>query len=214
MAQTATILITDLSGSTETRVKLGEERAEDLRRAHDSLLTEQASAHGGNVIKGTGDGLIVAFAGTAEALNAAVAMQQALTAYARREGITLPIRVGVSAGDVTFENGDCFGTPVIEAARLCALAEGGEILVADLVRLLARGRFDAELEARGSTTLKGLPEPIDVWAVPWEPVASNRGLRTTTPYVGRERERAIVTECWAGATAGEGGLVLIAGVQA
>ena len=61
MAQTATILVTDLAGSTETRVQLGEARAEELRRAHDWLLTEQASAHGGNVIKGTGDGVIVAF---------------------------------------------------------------------------------------------------------------------------------------------------------
>ena len=48
MAQTATILVTDLAGSTETRVQLGEARAEELRRAHDSLLTEQASAHGGH----------------------------------------------------------------------------------------------------------------------------------------------------------------------
>ena len=45
MAQTATILVTDLAGSTETRVQLGEARAEELRRAHDSLLTEQASQH-------------------------------------------------------------------------------------------------------------------------------------------------------------------------
>src|SRR4051794_34535435 len=65
MAQTATILITDLVGSTETRVRLGEDRAEDVRRAHDTLLTEQAAAHGGNVIKGLGDGVLVAFAGAA-----------------------------------------------------------------------------------------------------------------------------------------------------
>ena len=134
MAQTATILVTDLARSTETRVQLGEARAEELRRAHDALLGEQASAHGGNVIKGMGDGVIVAFAGTAEALSAAVAMQQALDTYGRRERIALAMRVGVSVGDVTFESDDCFGTPVIEAARLCALAEPGEILVADLVR--------------------------------------------------------------------------------
>src|SRR5437588_7005614 len=106
-AQTATILVTDLVGSTEMRVELGDARAEELRRAHDALLADQASAHGGNVIKGTGDGVIVAFAGTAEALTAAVAMQQALEAYGRREGIALAMRVGLSAGDVTFENDDC-----------------------------------------------------------------------------------------------------------
>ena len=210
-AQTATILVTDLAGSTEMRVDLGEPRAEELRRAHDTLLADQASAHGGNVIKGTGDGVIVAFAGTAEALTAAVAMQQALDAYGRRERIDLAMRVGVSAGDVTFENDDCFGTPVIEAARLCALAEPGEILVADLVRLLARGRSDVELTPRGPMTLKGLPEPLDVWGVAWEPVATPRGLRTTTPYVGRARELETLGDCWQSAAAGAGGLVLIAG---
>src|SRR5437762_3567219 len=99
-AQTATNVITDLVGSTEMRVELGDARAEELRRAHDALLADQASAHGGNVVKGTGDGVIVAFAGTAEALTAAVAMQQALDAYGRRERMDLAMRVGVSAGDV------------------------------------------------------------------------------------------------------------------
>jgi len=211
MAQTATILVTDLAGSTETRVQLGEARAEELRRAHDSLLTEQASAHGGNVIKGTGDGVIVAFAGTAEALTAAVAMQQALDAYGRREGIALAMRVGLSAGDVTFENDDCFGTPVIEASRLCALADPGQILVAELVRLLARGRSELELTPCGPMTLKGLPEPVDVFAVQWEPAERTSGLRTSTPYVGRERERETLAERWNAAATGTGGLVLIAG---
>lgn len=210
-AQTATILVTDLVGSTEMRVELGDARAEELRRAHDALLADQASAHGGNVIKGTGDGVIVAFAGTAEALSAAVAMQQALDTYGRRERIALAMRVGVSVGDVTFESDDCFGTPVIEAARLCALAEPGEILVADLVRLLARGRSDVELTPRGPMALKGLPEPLDVWAVSWEPIASPRGLRTTTPYVGRARELETLSECWHTAAGGAGGVVLVAG---
>ncbi|MDQ1382325.1 MAG: hypothetical protein QOJ71_3044, partial [Actinomycetota bacterium] len=211
MAQTATILVTDLAGSTETRVQLGEARAEELRRAHDALLTEQASAHGGNVIKGTGDGVIVAFAGTAEALTAAVAMQQALDAYGRREGIALAMRVGLSAGDVTFENDDCFGTPVIEASHLCAVADPGQILVAELVRLLARGRSELELIPCGPKSLKGLPEPVDVFAVRWEPAERTSGLRTSTPYVGRERERETLAERWNAAATGTGGLVLIAG---
>ena len=53
------------------------------------------------------------------------------------------VRVGISAGDVTWDDGDCFGTPVIEASRLCAAADGAQILVADVVRVLARGRHGA-----------------------------------------------------------------------
>src|SRR4051812_17504139 len=154
VSATATILVTDLVGSTPTRVALGEDAAEGIRRAHDALLVEQALAHGGTVIKGLGDGLLVAFAGASEALSAAVAMQQTLHSYCRHEGIALSMRVGLSAGDVTFEGGDCFGTPVIEAARLCAAAQANEILVADLVRLLARGRGNVGLAERGPVSLK------------------------------------------------------------
>ncbi len=192
-------------------MRLGEDRAEELRRAHDTLLAEQAATHGGNVIKGLGDGLLVAFAGAAEALSAAVAMQQALDRFGGREGVALSMRVGLSAGDVTFEYGDCFGTPVIESARLCAVAEPGQILLADLVRLLAHGRADHQLEACGSMTLKGLPEALEVWAAQWEPVHRGRVLRTSTPYVGRERERELLSESWQAAPQGKGGLVLVAG---
>jgi class 3 adenylate cyclase len=211
VAQTATILVTDLVGSTETRVRLGEDRAEDVRRAHDALLAEQASAHGGNVIKGLGDGVLVAFAGAAEALTAAVAMQQALHSYCRREGVALAMRVGISIGDVTFENGDCFGTPVIEASRLCAVAEPDQILAAQLVQALARGRAQVEVVSCGTRELKGLPEPLDVCDVRWEPLPTGAGLRGATPYVGREREREVLRDRWQAATKGAGGLTLIAG---
>jgi len=211
MAETATILVTDLVDSTATRVRLGEDRAEQLRRDHDSLLVEQAGAHGGNVIKGLGDGLLVAFSGAAEALAAAVAMQQALEGYGRREGLTLAMRVGVSAGDVTFEDGDCFGTPVIEASRLCGEAAPGQILLAQLVRLLAGARGDFAFTPLGPTELKGLPEPLDVLELGWEPVQRSTGLRTRTPFVGRERERDTLRQCWELAAGGEGGVALISG---
>ena len=138
-------------------------------------------------------------------------MQQALDAWPPRAGMALAMRVGLSAGDVTFENDDCFGTPVIEASRLCALADPGQILVAELVRLLARGRSELELTPCGPMTLKGLPEPVDVFAVQWEPAERSSGLCTSTPYVGHERERDTLAERSNAAATGTGGLVLIAG---
>lgn len=210
-ARTATILVTDLAGSTRIRVEVGEDHADRLRRAHDALLSEQANAHGGSVVKGLGDGLLVAFAGAAEALASAVAMQQALAAFSVREGVGLKMRVGLAAGDVAFESDDCFGTPVIEAARLCAAAHGGQILVADMVRLLARGRSAAGLVAVGPMTLKGLPEPLEVWEVSWEPIRQVVDLRATTPYVGRDRELELLRVCWSSAASGSGGLVLVSG---
>jgi adenylate cyclase len=81
---TATILFTDLVGSTVQRAQLGEEAAETLRRAHDRLLTEAVATHHGTVAKSTGDGIMATFPGAAEAVGAAVAIQQAVEKHNRR----------------------------------------------------------------------------------------------------------------------------------
>ncbi len=209
--QTATILVSDLVGSTALRVDLGEERAETVRREHDRSLIDAAQANGGTVVKGLGDGVLVMFAGAAEAVAAGVAMQRGVDLHARNEKLELAIRVGISAGDVTLEDGDCFGTPVVEASRLCAAAEGGHILIAEVVRVLARGRGGHEMTAIGELELKGLSEPVPTFDVGWEPAAGAADLRTRTPYVGRERERELLASRLAAARDTVGGLVLIAG---
>src|SRR5438270_406261 len=102
---------------------LGEEEADELRRLHDGLLCDAVTADGGTVVKGLGDGIMATFAGAAEAVAAAVAIQQATDAHTRRHpSAPLAVRVGISAGDITWEADDCFGAPVVEAARLCAVA--------------------------------------------------------------------------------------------
>src|SRR4051812_33508795 len=101
------------------------------------MLREAVTAHGGVEVKGTGDGLMVVFNASAEAVAAAVEMQQAVARFNRRAEAPLGIRIGVSAGDVAWEDGDCFGTPVVEARRLCDAAESDAILVSEVVRLLA-----------------------------------------------------------------------------
>jgi class 3 adenylate cyclase len=204
--QTATILVSDLAGSTALRAEVGEDRAEELRRLHDRALVDAAERNGGVVVKGLGDGVLVRFAGAAEALATAVAMQQAVDALGRRERLVLAIRVGVSAGDVTLEDGDCFGTPVVEASRLCSAAGDGEIFAADLVTLLARGRGGHELTPVGDLELKGLPDPVPVQRVGWEPVRAVADLRGAAPYVGREEERQVLRDAFE-----RGGLVLVAG---
>src|SRR4029077_5356506 len=129
-------------------------------------------AHRGTVVKGLGDGIMASFASAADAVTAAVTMQQAIEQHNRRTPEqTLALRVGVSVGDVSWENGDCFGTPVIEASRLCAVANGGQILVADLVRGLAHRRGGHIFTSVGELTLKGLPEPLHACEVQWEPLA-------------------------------------------
>jgi class 3 adenylate cyclase len=209
--QTATILVSDLVGSTEQRAALGEDRAEEVRRLHDRALVEVAERAGGIVVKGLGDGLLVQFAGAAEAVGVAVAMQQAIDTLGRREGLDLAIRVGVSSGDVTVEDGDCFGVPVVEASRLCSAAGAGEIYAAEVVTVLARGRGNHVIEPVGDLDLKGLPDPVAVHRIAWEPARAAADLRGLAPYVGRADERRILRERFDAAAGGVGGLVLIAG---
>ena len=209
--QTATILVSDLVGSTELRAALGEDRAEEVRRLHDRALIEVAERAGGIVVKGLGDGLLVQFAGAAEAVGVAVAMQQAVDTLGRREGLDLSIRVGVSSGDVTVEDGDCFGVPVVEASRLCSAAGSGEIYAAEVVTVLARGRGNHVVEPVGDLELKGLPDPVAVHRIGWEPARAAADLRGVAPYVGRAEERRDPRERFDAAAGGAGGLVLIAG---
>src|SRR5437764_13957173 len=157
-------------GSTELRVAVGEDAADRLRQAHDDLLSEVVAQRGGAVVKGTGDGIIATFVGAADAVTAAIGIQQAVYGWDADDVGRQSVRVGLSAGDVTWDGGDCFGTPVIEAARLCAVADGGQILAADVVRVLARGRHGSNLSPLGALELKGLPEPVTAYEVSWAPV--------------------------------------------
>ncbi|MFN0026429.1 MAG: ATP-binding protein [Acidimicrobiales bacterium] len=200
-AATATIVFTGLVGSTALRATLGEEVADELRRVHDTLLTEKITSNGGRVVKGGGDGLLAAFDSASAALNASVAMQQAIAVYNRRRDriAELSIRIGLSAGDVLWEDGDCFGTPVVEAARLEAAAEGGQILCSELVRMMARGRGGHELTPIGALHLKGLPEPLPAYQVRWHDAATEpadaalplpQALAVAAgPFVGRMAEQ-------------------------
>ena len=119
---------------------------------------------------------------------------------------------------MTWEADDCFGTPVIEAARLCAVAEGGQILVADLVRLTARGRGGHTFNPIGPIALKGLPEPVVACAVAWEPLVHvglplppRLGTRSPFAMFGRGAETEALALAWAKAKDGQRQVVLLAG---
>ena len=198
-ATTATIVFTDLVGSTALRAQLGEERADELRRVHDALLTAKITTNGGRVVKGGGDGLLAAFDSASAALTACVQIQQAVETHNRRADrlAELLVRIGVSAGDVSWEAGDCFGTPVVEAARLEAAARGGQILCSDLVRLLARGRGGHQLVSVGELHLKGLADPVPAHEVRWEatvpdevPLPPSLALSAAAAFLGRHAEVA------------------------
>jgi class 3 adenylate cyclase len=216
---TAIVLFTDLVGSTELRTRLGDEAAEEVRRNHDSLVMGAIEAKRGRLVKNLGDGVMATFSGASDAVAAAVAIQQALDRYNRsvRSAVPLEVRIGISAGDVVVEEGDCFGTPVVEAARLCAAAQGGQILVTEVVRLLAGSGSAHHLTSVGTLDLKGLAAPVSACAVAWEPLPEPSIpmpavlTRAGRIFVGREEELERLLGLWKEAVAGERGVALLAG---
>src|SRR5690348_3133522 len=90
-AETATVLFTDLVDSTGLRRTLGDDGADEVRRAHDRVLSEAIAARGGTEVKGTGDGVMAVFSAAGEAVTAAVVMQQAIDRFGRRAGVPLEI---------------------------------------------------------------------------------------------------------------------------
>jgi class 3 adenylate cyclase/tetratricopeptide (TPR) repeat protein len=197
-ADLLTILFTDWVGSTATRVGLGEERADELQHVHDALLREVIGEHSGTVVKGSGDGVLATFESATDALAASVAIQQRMDEYSRKPDAiaVIELRIGVSVGDVVHQDGDIFGTPVVEAKRLEEAAGTGQVLCSELVRLLARGRGGYEFDMIGLLELKGLPEAVAACAVRWERAVRSSGLplplQLTTGggarFVGRARE--------------------------
>ena len=218
---TATVMFTDLVGSTELRLRLGEDAADALRAAHDQILTDAVQSNHGRVVKHLGDGIMATFVSCVDALSASVAVQQAVDlAGRRRRGERLSVRIGLSVGDVSFEGDDCFGLSVVEAQRLEAAAEPDSIWCTDVVVHLARGRGGHEFGSLGALPLKGLPDPVPASAVRWEPireisvdaerlpaVLAGRGL----PFSGRTDVFERLFELWQASAAGGFEAVFIAG---
>ena len=225
------VLFTDLVGSTALANRLDPETADELRQHHFSVLRQALSAHDGTEVKNLGDGLMVVFTSASAALSCATAMQQGVEADNRRQdpSVQVGIRVGVSAGEALHEEDDYFGDPVIEAARLCAQAEGGQILVAEWVKALAGRRVSFSFEARGALSLKGIPEAVETLSLGWEPVADEpEAADSEAPsiplpapvalgpdigaLVGRDEHNDVLTQAFKRVAAGEGReVVLICG---
>jgi class 3 adenylate cyclase len=173
-----TILFTDVEGSTALTDRLGDAAAREVMREHERITREALKAHGGSEVKTMGDGFMASFGSATKALECAVAIQRALTPdpspAAAGEGQSVQpfkVRIGLNAGEPIAEDdpdgrSDLFGTAVIVAARIAAQAEGGEILVSDVVRQLVAGKGFL-FNDRGEQALKGLEDPVRVWEVLW-----------------------------------------------
>jgi predicted ATPase/class 3 adenylate cyclase len=191
---TVTLLFTDLVGSTESLVALGEDRYDSVRDEHEVLVAGTIAAYHGEVVKSTGDGYMAAFPRAGDAVAAAAEIQRLVSRRNEGAEIKLGVRIGISAGDVVERGGDYQGVSAVEAARLCAAATGGQILASETVRSLVGSRGGHDFVALGELDLKGLP-PLATVAVRWgddAPVfAPSGGAKGNLPasldrFIGRQ----------------------------
>jgi class 3 adenylate cyclase/precorrin-6B methylase 2 len=161
---TISILFTDIVGSTDLLSRLGDAKWEAVRRAHFTSLRDVLAEHAGVEVKNTGDGVMASFGSVVDAVDCSIAMQRRVQREAGA-GSPVAIRIGLATGEANNEHGDWFGTPVIEAARLCALAAPGTTWATSIVRALAGSSSAATFDEVGPTLLKGFDRPVDVVAI-------------------------------------------------
>ncbi|MDQ1468014.1 MAG: hypothetical protein QOH10_2429 [Actinomycetota bacterium] len=154
----ATVLFSDIVGSTATAVALGDRRWRLLLDAHDAETGRQVRRSGGRVVDSTGDGVLAVFSSPSRALDCATALRVALSEH------DIAVRIGVHAAEIEQRDERVGGIGVHIAARVNALADTGEILVTSTVRDLVTGSGLIFIE-RGTHTLKGVPGTWDLSAL-------------------------------------------------
>lgn len=206
---TTTILFTDLVNSTQVLQRAGDEAAQRIFQAHARMMREAIAANGGEEVKWTGDGLMVAFASTADAVRCAVAMQQ--TSRRPVAGERVQIRAGLHIGEaLRHDQSDYFGSTVVIASRLCNAAVAGQILASSVVPMLLAGNDEFAFRDLGPLTLKGISSPVPACEIVYKRALQASKL-TQTPFVGRVGEAAVLHKQLDEACGGRAGLSMLVG---
>jgi class 3 adenylate cyclase len=154
----ATVMFSDIVGSTERTAQIGDSRWREELDRHDEMAHQCVDAHGGRFIKTMGDGFLATFDGPGRAVQCSLAIRDG----ARRIGVE--VRVGLHTGEVETRGDDVGGIAVNIGARVGALASAGEVLVSGTVKDLVVGS-GVDFEDRGEHELKGVPGSWKLFAV-------------------------------------------------
>ena len=158
----ATVLFTDIVGSTERAAALGDRGWRAVLERHHALVREQLARFRGREVKTTGDGFFATFDGPARAIRCACAIRAALSAE------DIPIRAGLHTGECELVDDEVGGIAVHLGARVAASAGTGEVLVSSTVKDLVAGS-GLRFADRGTRQLKGIPGEWRLWAVETSP---------------------------------------------
>ena len=155
---TVTIMFSDIEASSEFALRVGDQRWYEILTWHNRLIEQRVAAHAGFIVKNQGDGFMITFNSARRAIICASEIQQALHRHAVSDPENaIRVRIGMHTGEaIRQDSGDLFGRHVIIAARIGALAIGGQILVSALVREIASARGDLHFGDNAVIDLKGV----------------------------------------------------------
>lgn len=154
----ATVLFTDIVGSTQRASALGDRRWREMLDQYDRLVGRELERHRGKQIKTMGDGTLATFDGPARATRCACAIRDAVN------GLGLELRSGLHTGEIELRGDDVTGIAVAIGQRVSALAEAGEVIVSSTVKDLVVGS-GITFDDRGEHELKGVPGTWKLYAV-------------------------------------------------
>jgi class 3 adenylate cyclase len=155
----ATVLFTDVVGSTETAVRIGDEHWRSVIERHHAIVRSELRRHRGVEIDTAGDGFFARFDGPARAIRCASSIVEGV-----RDEVGLDVRAGIHTGECELLGDKVTGVAVHTGARVAAHAGAGEVVVSSTVRDLVAGS-GIDFRDRGAVTLKGLPGEWQLWSV-------------------------------------------------
>jgi class 3 adenylate cyclase/tetratricopeptide (TPR) repeat protein len=199
-----TLLFSDIEGSTRLLERLGDAYV-DVLEQHRTIIRRALAQHGGHEVRTEGDAFFVAFTRARDAVHAAVAAQQGLRESQWPPGGTVRVRMGVHTGEPRAADGDYVGLDVHCAARICAAAHGGQVVVSQATQrvLAAQPVQGVSFRDLGVCRLKDISRPVGLYQVraarlleSFPPLRGLEGRPATGPpgagdlFVGRHRELA------------------------
>ena len=172
---TITIAFTDIEDSMKLNGFLGDQRWLDVLHVHNDVVTQVTNDLGGTVVKGQGDGFMLAFPSARRALTCAQAIERAIGDAFPGPGSMIRVRIGIHVGETVQEADDFFGHAVNYAARIASAAEGGEIVVSELVHALVAQTGEFTFEEPRHVELKGIDGAQKVYPLSISPAPAELG---------------------------------------
>ena len=163
----AAVLAADVAGYSHLMGRDEERTLADLKDARQAVIDPTVAAHGGRIVKTTGDGLLVEFASVVDAVRCALEVQSGMLKHNNDvpRHMRIEFRIGVHVGDIIIDDNDIFGDGVNIAARLEGVAKPGGVCISDDAQRQVRGKLEVVFDDIGEQTLKNIVEPMRAWRV-------------------------------------------------